>query len=561
MAEQPPAPSNPVFYYEDEFDPRPYIEALVGHWWLIIGLAFVAAVAAFVIRSLLPAEFTAEADVSLLNVRSEVVFDPQFITVPLQEGVLPNQASSDRRDALHALAESRSLLTGVFLQVSPQLEPGNRDFDVFRDAVEAEAAGDLLRLRVTWDDPELAAQIANEWARRFAAMANQSYVGTSSSTPDEASAAADDVFEKYQAAQADLGTFIAENDLDQVRREIAELDTLIEELQTQRTDALRLANETSALSANRLANTTREVLLEQMDASLRRQAEDRVRELDYWYERKIYLEGAQFRLEDLEAQLEEGNTSSAAASGDAMAVMFTRANLFRQGPAPEMLLDIDLAQLGEDGYLLASSDVQDLRSVVEEALAEANTEIERLTDELFLGTNLKIPGEIPADHQLFQLVNAQVEAMLNLETMPEADLMNLEARPLTRTLTQLSSQRQVLRAQLEGLEAQERELVRARDTAWDLYKTLSNKAREAEAQFATGAPQARLAIQATPPVAEDRRGRLLLSVLAAALGGMIGVVYVLGRGYWQSGAPEAAPGTPTEEAPAPPLPEPQPAVE
>jgi uncharacterized protein involved in exopolysaccharide biosynthesis len=50
MTEIPSAPSNPAPYAEVEFDLRPYIEALVGHWWLIIGLAFVAAVAAFVIR-------------------------------------------------------------------------------------------------------------------------------------------------------------------------------------------------------------------------------------------------------------------------------------------------------------------------------------------------------------------------------------------------------------------------------------------------------------------------------------------------------------------------------
>jgi uncharacterized protein involved in exopolysaccharide biosynthesis len=69
MTENLSTTSNKAPSFDDSIHSRPYIEALVNHWKLIIGLAFVAAVDAFVVRSLLPAEFTAEADVPLLNVR------------------------------------------------------------------------------------------------------------------------------------------------------------------------------------------------------------------------------------------------------------------------------------------------------------------------------------------------------------------------------------------------------------------------------------------------------------------------------------------------------------
>jgi uncharacterized protein involved in exopolysaccharide biosynthesis len=539
-------------YLEFEFNPRPYIETFIKHWKLILGLAFTVAVAAFLAGTLRPAYYTAEADVSLLNIHSEIVFDEQFKTVPLEEGLTnQSQQADNRREALQALAKSQSLLIGVFAEVSPQLGTEEQDFEAFLDAIEAQTAGDLLRLRVTWDDPEIAAAIANEWAGRFSVVANQSYVSTSG-TPDEADAAASAAFEKYQAAQEMLEAFVAENDLDLIRREVAELDVLAAERQAQKTDLLRLTTSTPISSSIHLADTTRNTLLRQMELSIEGKANDRARILNDWYDRKANLERLQIQLKDMKGQLEEGNTSAAAASGDALALVFARAGLFGQEGMPELLLDVDLAQLSETGQDLTSADVESLLHIVEDGLDEANGEIKRLTEELFRGTNLDIPGRIPEDHELFQLVNAQVESALNAEVGLQINeqIFGAGVEPLDRTLDQLSDQRQVLSARLENLEARQRELTRARDTAWGLYTTLDNKAREVDAQFATGAPQVRLAVQALPPLEPDPRGRLMLSLIAAGAGGLIAIVYVFGREYWKSSAPT--------EAPSPSLPQPPP---
>jgi capsular polysaccharide biosynthesis protein len=539
-------------YLEFEFNPRPYIETFIKHWKLILGLAFTVAVAAFLAGTLRPAYYTAEADVSLLNIHSEIVFDEQFKTVPLEEGLTnQSQQADNRREALQALAKSQSLLIGVFAEVSPQLGTEEQDFEAFLDAIEAQTAGDLLRLRVTWDDPEIAAAIANEWARRFSVVANQSYVSTSG-TPDEADAAASAAFEKYQAAQEMLEAFVAENDLDLIRREVAELDVLAAERQAQKIDLLRLTTSTPISSSIHLADTTRNTLLRQMELSIEGKANDRARILNDWYDRKANLERLQIQLKDMKGQLEEGNTSAAAASGDALALVFARAGLFGQEGMPELLLDVDLAQLSETGQDLTSADVEGLLHIVEDGLDEANGEIKRLTEELFRGTNLDIPGRIPEDHELFQLVNAQVESALNADVGLQINeqIFGAGVEPLDRTLDQLSDQRQVLSARLENLEARQRELTRARDTAWGLYTTLDNKAREVDAQFATGAPQVRLAVQALPPLEPDPRGRLMLSLIAAGAGGLIAIVYVFGREYWKSSAPT--------EAPSPSLPQPPP---
>jgi hypothetical protein len=300
-----------------------------------------------------------------------------------------------------------------------------------------------------------------------------------------------------------------------------------------------------------------------MELSITGEADDRARKLNDWYERKAELERLQLQLEDLKAQLDDGNTSAAAASGDALALIFTRAGLFRQEGMPELLLDIDLAQLSDLGTDLTAAEVKALLRIVEDGLNEANGEIEQLTEVLFLGTNFDIPSQIPEDHELFRLVNAQVESALNADVGPQinGNIFGTGVEPLDRTLGQLSDQRQVLNAQLENLEARLRELSRTRDTAWGLYTTLDNKAREVEAQFATGAPQVRLAVQALPPLEPNPRGRLVVSLIAAGVGGMLGLLYIFGREYWQSSAPAEAPRPPAEEAPGRPLPEPEPVVD
>ena len=77
MTEMPSAPSDRTPYSEDRDILRRYIEMLIDGWVIIVGLAVVAAAAAFISRSLGPPTFTTEAVVSFLNVHSEIVFDEQ----------------------------------------------------------------------------------------------------------------------------------------------------------------------------------------------------------------------------------------------------------------------------------------------------------------------------------------------------------------------------------------------------------------------------------------------------------------------------------------------------
>lgn len=553
MSEAPSSPPEYYPYFEDEIDLRQYVEVLVERWWLIVGLALVAAIAAFIFGSLGPDMYTAEADVSLLNVRSEIVFDPQFTTVPEDPG------QNVRRDALQALATSRSLLAEVYENVVSDIPSDEQSFETFTERVAVTPAGDLLRFEVTWPDPETAATIANEWTRVYIRTANRSYVTTSSQTPEEARQTAADAFAEYEQVQEEYEVFIADNDLDKIQREAEEADELISALQAQKTNALQLANTTPITAANQLATATRDTLLNELTVSAQRGPQDRIRQLNDLYERKATLERLRFELQDLRDQLDAGATSSAAAAGDALAVMLARAGLtrdnnnsrtltppeqrgetepqpnivFSQASAPQLALQIELNQLAQNSADLTPADVESVLAVVDQSLQETEGEIDTLTDTIFSGADSDIPTEIPTDHRLFQVVQAQVDAILNANIVLAPDGEAADTLALGQSLDRLSEHRQQLRARIEGLEAQQRELERNRDSAWEQYKTLENKAREVEAQFATGSPQVRLSVAARPTNVADARGRLRLSLIAAVLGAMVGVFFAFMRAFLQ----------------------------
>jgi uncharacterized protein involved in exopolysaccharide biosynthesis len=72
---------------EEEIDLRQYVELLLKYKFWIIGLALLAAVIAFVMASRKPLNYQAEASLALLRVRSELAFEPKFVTTSDEESL------------------------------------------------------------------------------------------------------------------------------------------------------------------------------------------------------------------------------------------------------------------------------------------------------------------------------------------------------------------------------------------------------------------------------------------------------------------------------------------
>ncbi|NOX63300.1 MAG: hypothetical protein GXP42_15350 [Chloroflexi bacterium] len=514
-------------YFSDEFDLRSFASILARGWWLIALFAGASALAALVVVLTSQETYTAQADVALLNIRSAVVFDPDFTTVP--EEAPPFGSGSDTRNrALMALAKNKSLLLMVQAEMNDALGESPAAAARLLGATRVVQMGDLLRFEVTWDNPEMAAAIANAWAANYVKLVNQAFVATGDRTPGEAQAAAQDAFVRYQQAQAEMQRFMARNAEPRLIRQIDELTATIDALQAQKNEAMRLAHTAVYSATNQLAQTSLNAALAQMDYAIEQEGEAQRRELDHWHARRADLNALRLRLKDVRSQLETSDTG-AVASGDALALLLLRAGLTDSSSAPELLLQFDPVQLARLRDQNPLDVIDAMLSQVDEALIETDAMIQLLLQDLAAPSPPStILSQLDAS-AMQALVDAPVRSWLSLADSASQETDPFALAALDARLDELERRRSALQAQLEAEQARRRELTRERDAAWDLYTTLDNKAREVTAQFATGAPQARIAIEAAPPLYRDPRNTKIMVLSAAALGALLGAVFVLTR--------------------------------
>jgi polysaccharide biosynthesis transport protein len=148
---------------DDTFDFRPYADALLRRWRLIIGGTFLAGILAAALSFLIPPTYEASALVLLVVPRQVVQFDPRFENVdePRPLPAYPQLASSDH------------ILQMLQAQIAPELTERKTLRDL-RDTISVSALNDptLLRLTVRHRDPTMAAFIANQWAALFVGQVN-----------------------------------------------------------------------------------------------------------------------------------------------------------------------------------------------------------------------------------------------------------------------------------------------------------------------------------------------------------------------------------------------------
>ena len=159
---------------EEEIDLRPYIETLINRWVWIVGGAILCGIIAFGISSLQPPKYEATAIVA--------VSIPQELTLAslTEDTLVPSfttrNVSVPFLRALPELATSDQLLRDLLQSVDPPLEDVT-NIEEFIELLNAESGNDptLIRLSVTYPDPETAALIANNWANLYVPWVNTVY--------------------------------------------------------------------------------------------------------------------------------------------------------------------------------------------------------------------------------------------------------------------------------------------------------------------------------------------------------------------------------------------------
>jgi succinoglycan biosynthesis transport protein ExoP len=157
---------------EDEIDLRVYINVLIRYWRLIVGLTVTAAVAAFVVTSLLPRSYEATTVVVVTQPLYQFQFSPQIqnLESASAQQLLTGKAALD-------LATSDAMLQEVLDAVGNDLLSKERTLTALREMVKAKIGGDpsIVNLTANNSDPQRVAKIANTWADLYVRQINDLY--------------------------------------------------------------------------------------------------------------------------------------------------------------------------------------------------------------------------------------------------------------------------------------------------------------------------------------------------------------------------------------------------
>jgi uncharacterized protein involved in exopolysaccharide biosynthesis len=349
--------------YEDEIDLRPYILSLLRNWWQIALLAILVAVAAFGFSRMQPLQYESTASILLTRTRAELTLAQQFptITEPID--------TRSRMDALLAIIYSDALAVATQLELISEITLEINDVQEFKELVSVSSNGDVITITAKSDDPQLAADIANTWARQAVAAINQAY---SSEQPlSEIQAQLVTAQDQYEISQENLAYFIQDNRI--------------------------------ALLTQRLDETQR--LFSQL-------GEERAGQISFLAQRKLAMRELEIRAEALNEQLQSDSQSSAAELGDALAVMKLRANALlvtfppTTGEFPVLQTDPDRGltfniQIDEFSSFMETpqdyiSDLETVIRIAQSEQARIQAEIDLLSQQVLEGSGFETLESIDA---------------------------------------------------------------------------------------------------------------------------------------------------------------------
>jgi uncharacterized protein involved in exopolysaccharide biosynthesis len=201
---------------EEEIDLRPYFDALIRQWRTIAIVAGAAVVCAVLLAVVLPRSYTASGDVLILPSRTQLTFDPRFVT---NNNTLGTDIAS-RRQALLALAGSQALEAAVRPQLPPEVVGEEYKPGALAGRIKVDSEGDLLHLEASGADAESAQALADTWAQTYVRTVNDLY-GANITLIQQLETQQADAQKRYDDAERELETFIGESSIVRVGDQIS----------------------------------------------------------------------------------------------------------------------------------------------------------------------------------------------------------------------------------------------------------------------------------------------------------------------------------------------------
>ena len=493
-------------YREEEIDLRVYLDILLRWWWLPVLLAAVAGFAAFVVTSVPPALYEATAGVVSMRSRAEISLGSGFDTTTeddlIQVGgqIIATSAIWEKNylriNTLVGLVHNGAVAQTVSVELEGVLPDDEREPSVLIDRISAQVlelegsneSSDTIQITAIHENPEIAAAIANTWARVYADYVNMVYGETTYAPFVDIVQQVADARAEYDAQQETLLTFLTEDDhISELERQIAEEEVIV--------DKLREARQTDDVE-NRL------LVLKVFEL----ERDDLLKNITRDWDRKSELVGLIQEAALMREQLVRGGEASEQSSGLALLAFKSRVFSAADG-LPFDRLDIQAPSIEAlSSTRTAGEQVADLGALIaamEEEVSTLETSITEQSEALLAGEGYGFLAELPPD----QLTSSRSPTHA----------------PLSEEIADREMAIRSLQAESARLKQVQIDIQQARDLAWRAYSNLLPIAQEMSIASTSESSEVRFASPALPRRQPVSRGRLQATAIAMVAGFILGV--------------------------------------
>jgi capsular polysaccharide biosynthesis protein len=486
------------------------IEVLLRQWGIIVVLSILCALVAGISTLSLPKRYQANALIASTRISASASFGSNIQTVTEEQLMATvSAASADRKTRLGSyvqLIKNPAIAQSVLDEFKDRLPFSLQTVDALLQAVSGEVVSDsdLIQISATTQDPKLSADLANAWGEAFVNQVNQIYSDSGTSDVYHSiqgqTAASKKVFDDAQAA---VEAFYAQNQEANLQRLIAEGRSEVDSL---------------SLGYTRVISSVVGLQAQTSIAAYGQRVQDLQNQLQQNYdERRLndqYLASAQ----DMYEQVKNGGDGAAASN--AMALNLLKAQVFANGGnLGNIIVQSNPAPISAGAML---TDLNGLIGVLKNRQQVLDGQIQSLA------VSLSAPQGGTLDTTLSQQAQNAIQNFSDFSTTSEVS-SNTTMRQ-QRILALLDSLNQ-LQAQLERVQSQKQELLRARDLAWNTYKNLATKEAELTVDIQTKGAEVSFAAPAAVPSQDLVSGSKNVA-MAAAAGLLLGLFFAYGIEFW-----------------------------
>ncbi len=458
--------------YYDEINLGKYIETLFRQWRLIFIVPFLCALIAGIVSVLMPKTYEASVLIASTRNSSEVSFGSEIETLSEDSLLAAGNSgvidASSRLQSYAQMIKNPSIAEAVINQIGEKLPSEERDIATILEMVGGEVVenSDAVRIKLTHQDPVLAAELANLWGQNYIAYVNGLYSN----------------FENIQLTA-------------NVEAQVVEARVDYEEAQTAYENYLATSQKVTLAREIQHLQSSIDILEAARDKVYRQKMSEKTLELTQYYDDLLIVKGLKGDAEAMLQQLQIGGEGAVASNRVALILLKMRAFAY-----PRNSDDVIELQISTESQAIP----------LESALADLQGMVTVLADQ-------------------------EEDIRKNIQTLESEILANeeLEAQevPIVDTILKLEEQFNLSQSQFIQEKAQEMELQRDTDLAWETYDNLKTKLEELKVEAQTTSGVVLLAVPASVPNKDTVSGIKNIA-LAIAIGLILGVASAYFIEFW-----------------------------